>query len=380
MRTLIVTEFVITEYKNRAYVSSEFSSILQRYFDSFGKLDIISRVRIKENSPELIDITEMVNSITGIKLIDAFTFKCMKQLRPLVKNSDLVIGRFDSIVACRAASVSHKFKVPFLAEVMADAWDGYWNHGIIGKIIAPYMFFSTKASLKKANYAVYVTREHLQKRYPCKCPNINASNVKVSKPNSEVLIERNNRIQNMDTKNISILTTAAVSVRAKGQEYAIQAVSILKKQGVNINYYLIGGGDSSYLKSVAKKYNVQENIHFLGRLPLNKVFEKIRDIDIYVQPSLQEGLPRSVIEAMSYGCPAIGARTAGIPELLSPECVFKRKSAQAISETILRINNKNHLERLSKRNAKEAEKYYEDVLNSNRNAFYDKIIRSIQTP
>ena len=58
------------------------------------------------------------------------------------------------------------------------------------------------------------------------------------------------------------------------------------------------------------------------------MFELLDECDIYLQPSLQEGLPRSVIEAMSRGCACIGAATAGIPELLESEYVVKRKSVQ----------------------------------------------------
>ncbi len=52
------------------------------------------------------------------------------------------------------------------------------------------------------------------------------------------------------------------------------------------------------------------------------VFNWLETIDIYTQPSRQEGLPRALIEAMSRGLPAFGARTAGIPELLEKEFIF----------------------------------------------------------
>ena len=40
------------------------------------------------------------------------------------------------------------------------------------------------------------------------------------------------------------------------------------------------------------------------------------NIDVFIMPSLQEGLPRSMVEAMSRGCNVIGSRVGGIPELL----------------------------------------------------------------
>src|SRR5690606_15570335 len=116
---------------------------------------------------------------------------------------------------------------------------------------------------------------------------------------------------------IIIGTTAAIDVKHKGQQYVIEALGELKKNGyTKFEYHLVGGGDPAYLKSIAKRHNIEENIHFLGTLPHNKVFEWLDNIDIYVQPSRQEGLPRALIEAMSRGLPAFGANTAGIPELL----------------------------------------------------------------
>ena len=81
-------------------------------------------------------------------------------------------------------------------------------------------------------------------------------------------------------------------------------------------------------------------------------------MDIYVQPSLQEGLPRSVIEAMSVGLPCIGSDVAGIPELLDKEWVFKRKGnkAEEIAELLKNIE-KDSLRKQAERNYKESSLY-----------------------
>ena len=64
------------------------------------------------------------------------------------------------------------------------------------------------------------------------------------------------------------------------------------------------------------------------------MFEWLDDMDLYIQPSLQEGLPRAVVEAMSRGLPALGAHTGGIPELLGEDCIFPRKGVDAIAELL----------------------------------------------
>ena len=87
------------------------------------------------------------------------------------------------------------------------------------------------------------------------------------------------------------------------------------------------------------------------------------DLDIYIQPSLQEGLPRSVIEAMSVGLPCIGSDVAGIPELLDDAWVFTRKGnkAEKIASLLKRVD-KVGLKEQSERNFNEAKKYSYDFL------------------
>ena len=81
-----------------------------------------------------------------------------------------------------------------------------------------------------------------------------------------------------------------------------------------------------------------------------------------------------MIEAMSRACPAIGAKTAGIPELIAPECVVKRKSARAIAETVLRIANREKLAELAEQNFESAKEYLDGVLSARRNAYYQRIL------
>ena len=113
----------------------------------------------------------------------------------------------------------------------------------------------------------------------------------------------------------------------------------------------------------------------MGRIHLNDVLETLDNIDIYLQPSLQEGLPRSVIEAMSRGCIAIGANTAGIPELLDCKYILRRKSVDDIVNLIFEIchMSKSEIIANSIRNFEEAKKYQKNVLDKRRENFFDRI-------
>lgn len=68
---------------------------------------------------------------------------------------------------------------------------------------------------------------------------------------------------------------------------------------------------------------VADRVVFKGQMKHQQVLEWIDSLDIYIQPSMQEGLPRALIEAMSRACPAIGSSTGGIPELLPSDAILK---------------------------------------------------------
>src|SRR5699024_12266879 len=103
----------------------------------------------------------------------------------------------------------------------------------------------------------------------------------------------------------------AVNVSPNGQRYIIEALGKLKKEGdKNFDYQRVGLGDQSYLKSIAKECDVIDQVKFLGSMQDDEVFNWLETIDIYTQPSRQEGLPRALIEAMSRGLPAFRANTS----------------------------------------------------------------------
>ena len=125
----------------------------------------------------------------------------------------------------------------------------------------------------------------------------------------------------------------SLNVNFKGHGVAIKALSYLKNK--NIELHFLGAGDAKKWKKIAKKYGVEKQIFFDGTLPGGeKVYEWMDELDLYLIPSLQEGLPRALVEAMSRGCPAIGSNTGGIPELLGKKYIFGKKQAKKLANKI----------------------------------------------
>ena len=381
MKILIVTSQVIEDTGTTYRSISNLFYILLR-FKYLGELTMCAVRYNGNNSHNKIekDLQGVVKygNISFIKKDYVFMSASNKKIvREKIKEVDLVISYGSSYDVYKLAKEQNK---KFMTYVVSCAWDAYWNHGWQGKILAPYKFVRARYTVKHSDYVLYVSNIFLQKRYPtdakyqCGC-----SDVKIVKMDDIVLKSRLNFIEQWNGIELRIATTAAVDVRYKGQEYVLRALYDLKQRGkTNIHYYMLGGGSPDFLKGLVVRYGLEEQVHFMGIVPHDEVFATLDNIHIYIQPSLQEGLPRAMVEAMSRGLMCVGANTAAIPELIEPQFVTRRKSSDDIVK-ILDNANKEQLIEQAKKNFNEAKNYEEDKLNARRREFFDQIINDIKS-
>lgn len=377
MKVLLATDFPIYQKNNKYYTKFSYFSILDRYYNRLGKLSFCCPFKTTELPDGYdVDMTDMVEEITPLTNWDGLLHRKGRAVREAVGKSDLILARFASFSSAFVCSVAHKMGKPVFAEVMSCGWDGLWNHGLMGKMAAPVMLFSVKKSLWNADYALYVTEKFLQNRYPCKNRTVGVSDVVINEISDEVRQKRNEKILQTDFRNITLMTSGAVNVWYKGQHFVIRAIPLLNQMGIRVKYYCVGQGDCGYLKKIAKKSCVEDQVVFTGAVSHDEVFRLLDQCDIYVQPSLQEGLPRALVEAMSRGCPAIGARTGGIPELLPDDCIVKRKSVKNIAETIKKMLD-NGLKQYSEQSFLRAFDFQGEKLDVKRDAYFNYVCDSV---
>ena len=288
-----------------------------------------------------------------------------------VKNSEVIVARLPSMCGFYAIDYAKKYSKPYIIELVTCPWDMSWNHSIKGKLAAVPLYLKTKKRVREAKHVIYVTSEFLQKRYPTNGKHTNCSNVHIDDMPVSVLEERIEKIEHT-AGNLILGTVAAVDVKFKGQQYVIGAMNELKKKNkLNFEYHLVGGGNQDYLRSEIKKYGLENNVKLLGPMKHDQISDFLRSIDIYIQPSKQEGLPRAVIEAMSQGLPCIGANTAGIPELINRKYIFNK--GFGIRKNILNILSeitKDDMREQASINFYESKKYNNDVINAKRIQFF----------
>jgi glycosyltransferase involved in cell wall biosynthesis len=77
-----------------------------------------------------------------------------------------------------------------------------------------------------------------------------------------------------------------------------------------------GSGELEKAKQAAISQGIADSVEFLGWVVGDAKLKLLEEADVYVLPSFHEGLPVSILEAMSYGVPVLSTRVGGIPELV----------------------------------------------------------------
>jgi glycosyltransferase involved in cell wall biosynthesis len=102
----------------------------------------------------------------------------------------------------------------------------------------------------------------------------------------------------------------------KGQDVIIEALNLLNNDiKEKIHMYFIGGGTQiNKLKQRVKNYNLEHLVTFMGAR--NDVDELLTNMDIFILPSISEGLPMSIIEALRQGLYILVTDTGGTKEMI----------------------------------------------------------------
>ena len=154
----------------------------------------------------------------------------------------------------------------------------------------------------------------------------------------------------------------------------LQALKTCRLHNVELNLEVLGDGAyRTEYELMTSQLGLDEIVTFRGYVKQGKeVFTMLSKANLFVMPSLVEGLPRAMIEAMACGLPCVGSRIGGIPELLASEDMVPPGDAQALAETIMAmVNNPTRMALAGQRNREAAMEYHPDVLRSKRLQFYN---------
>lgn len=174
-----------------------------------------------------------------------------------------------------------------------------------------------------------------------------------------------------------ILVTLARHEYLKGLQYLVEAVQPIKDK---VKLKIVGrdGSATKSLKEFVKAHQMENTVEFCGFL--NDVIPVLREADIYVSASLTEGLPGSVIEAMSLKMPLLLSDIEEHREVATENgnaLFFKSKDKEEIRSNIIRILD-NEIDLISLGNKSFEifnERFTEEAMVNGMAQFYYKLLK-----
>lgn len=179
----------------------------------------------------------------------------------------------------------------------------------------------------------------------------------------------------LQSKDDFIITPGASRITSrKGLEYLIEAVYKLSEKYPQVRLKIMGDGEGEKIKleKMVKDFDIQDKVDFLGRIPREKTFSYYQEADVFVLPSLNEGMSNAMLEALATGLPIIATDTGGSKELIQEGengYMIKMKDSQDIAEKIEKLINNSELRKNMSENSRKialkmswenvAKQYYE---------------------
>jgi len=141
-------------------------------------------------------------------------------------------------------------------------------------------------------------------------------------------------------------------IERKGYTYLLEAMRGLK----NISLTLIGDGPlGGAFAEIVKKY--QLDVTFAGNVPHDKIPTYLQNADVFILPSLNEGMSNAILEAMACGLAIITTDTGGSDELIRENGIIVRKAnSEALHRAIQKvISDKSLITSMGRKSRKLAE-------------------------
>ncbi|MBE6639340.1 MAG: glycosyltransferase [Ruminococcaceae bacterium] len=115
--------------------------------------------------------------------------------------------------------------------------------------------------------------------------------------------------------NLKILHIGRFS-EVKNHKGLLKAFQILHQKYPDTELHLIGEGElKDQIAALAAQYDIAQEVRFLGAK--SNVYEYLHEADVFTLPSVYEGIPMTLIEAMGTGLPIVATAVGGVPDMLS---------------------------------------------------------------
>lgn len=166
----------------------------------------------------------------------------------------------------------------------------------------------------------------------------------------------------------------------KGVRYLVESMAIISQRDRDVRLLIVGGGEEKLtLERLTARLNLTGYVSFLGQTANEGIPEYMIASDIFVLPSLTEGFPVAILEAMAAGLPIVTTRVRGLPEIVREDengFLVEPKNPEQIAERVLLLLGDDSLRgRISKSNREQAKRYSWESVARSLEEIYAKVIQ-----
>lgn len=151
--------------------------------------------------------------------------------------------------------------------------------------------------------------------------------------------------------NLKILHIGRFSEQ-KNHKGLIDAFKLFREEKPNSELWLIGDGPlKEEIEEYAKENGLYSSVKFLGLQ--SNVYGFLHEADIFTLPSIYEGIPMTLIEAMGTGLPIVATEVGGIPNMLTnnESAILTPVDSEEIAKAFVRLANDAELRQRLGKNA-----------------------------
>ncbi|QEQ95989.1 glycosyltransferase [Neptunomonas concharum] len=358
-----------------------YENFSKRYLVAFDRVTLIGRLFDREDqkaNPVVGDCVDFLavpgykGPIGFIKVIP----KILKLISGIDKESAFIL-RLPATLPLILGVYLKLLKIPYAVEVVGDPYDAYSPAVLNRRFSRFFQFIFTKATKTIAGNALaasYVTEFTLQKSYPALKSTFQTHYTSLDLPD-DALVQSCREYSSLQP--FVIVHVGLMESDYKGHMQLIDAVSSLVKKGMDLRVNFVGDGSlrqkyEDYVKSIG----LPEYFSFKGMKSAgHEVWSELDMGDLFVLPSLQEGLPRAMIEAMARGLPCIGTNVGGVHELIPSEFIAEPGDVNDLAKKIeFVLSTPSVLSSMSRANLSKAREYIRTNVESRRVLFYKKVL------
>ncbi len=336
----------------------EFDLITARMRSSLPKMEIVGAVNVHRVGFGFVTLDKLLMPFLGVfkvwKLQRKYrydAFWCM--MVTFASGSAYIVNIFRKVFGMKSVPVVMTLQEGDSEEHLKTRWFGLIN--LSWKFALPRTAVLTTISTYLLDRAKKIGYKGKSEVIP-NGVNFSLFNTPAS---SEHLNKAKERMNKQDGDTMLVTTSRLVDKNGVGD-----IIKSLKTLGESVKLSVLGVGPlESELKSLTKKLSLENRVKFLGFVEHKEAPAFLQASDIFVRPSLSEGMGNSFIEAMAAGIPVIATPVGGIVDFLKDGetgLFCKVRNPESIADAVNKLlNDKNLVDALTSNARKMVQEKYD---------------------